>query len=293
MQHWNEIRTAACVARMGTVSAAANALNVHRATITRHIDTLEGALGGKLFQRNRRGFLPTDLGRRLLQIAEASDEQFDHLFRHAKSQTDIIEGDLVITSIAQMAEYLLPVIVAFGRRYPAVKTHFLATQDLARLEYGEAHVALRVGVKPQDPDNVVRAAGVMRMGLYADQSYAGAYGLPEGVKGLAGHRFIGSNAADPRAPFLQWLARNTTPEDIVYSSNDLPSHEAAVIAGAGIGFVPEFTAQNHPGLIEVLPHHDEWDVHLWLVTHIDLSRTPKVRAFLDLVKEPAAGWRFG
>jgi len=292
MQHWNEIRTAATVARLGTVSAAADAINVHRATITRHIDTLEGVLGAKLFQRSRRGFLPTDLGRRLLRIAEASEEQFDQLFLHAKRQAEVIEGDLAITSIGQMAEHLIPVIAEFGRRYPRVKTRFLASQDLAKLEYGEAHVALRVGSKPQNPDNVVRAAGTMRMGLYAHRSYAAQYGLPDNDGELAGHRFVGSDAADPRAPFLKWMAENVPPQDIVLASSDIPSHTPAVLAGVGIGFLPHYLAADHPELVEVLPPRAEWDVQLWLVTHVDLTRTPKVRAFLDLMNAPAAGWRF-
>ncbi len=292
MQHWNEIRTAATVARVGTVSAAADAINVHRATITRHIDTLEGVLGAKLFQRSRRGFLPTDLGRRLLRIAEASEEQFDQLFLHAKSPAEVIEGDLVITSIAQMAEHLFPVIAEFGRRYPLVKAHFLASQDLAKLEYGEAHVALRVGAKPQDPDNVVRDVGTMHVGLYAHQSYIAEYGLPDGAAGLAGHRFIGSDAANPRAPFMKWMAHHIPAQDIVLASNDIPSHTHAVLAGAGIGFLPQYLAADYPELVEVLPPRTEWDVQLWLVTHVDLNRTPKVRAFLDAMADPAAKWRF-
>lgn len=292
MQQWNEIRTAATVARLGTVSAAADAINVHRATITRHIDTLEGALGAKLFQRSRRGFLPTDLGRRLLRIAEASEEQFDQLLLHARSQAEVIEGDLVIASIAQMAEHLFPVIAEIGRRYPLVKTHFLASQDLARLEYGEAHVALRVGTRPQDPDNVVRAAGTMRMGLYAHRAYTAQYGLPGGEAELAGHRFVGSDAANPRAPFMKWMVQHIPPQDIVLASSDIPSHTPAVLAGVGIGFVPQYLAADHPELVEVLPPRTEWDVPLWLVTHVDLNRTPKVRAFLDLMADPAAGWRF-
>ncbi len=292
MYHWNEIRTAAAVARTGTVSAAAQELGVHRATVTRHIDTLEGALSGKLFQRNRRGFLPTDLGQRLLQIADASDEQFEQLFRYAKRQGDVIEGDLLITSLAQMAEHLLPAIAEFGRQHPAVRTHFLASQDLARLEYGEAHVALRAGPKPQDPDNIVRSAGVMRVGLYAHRDYIAAHGKPDSETELAGHRLIGSDAPDPRAPFLRWMASHIPARDLVLVTNDVPTQAAAVQAGIGIGFLPEYAAQEDANLVEILPPRPEWNTHLWLVTHVDLSRTPKVRAFLDLMKSPRALWRF-
>ena len=51
MDNWDEIRTAFQVARLGTVSGAAEVLGVHHATVIRHIDAIEGRLGVKLFQR--------------------------------------------------------------------------------------------------------------------------------------------------------------------------------------------------------------------------------------------------
>ena len=59
---WAEIGSAREVVRHSTVSGAANALGLHRATVTRYIDTLEAKLGGKLFLRHARGYLPTELG---------------------------------------------------------------------------------------------------------------------------------------------------------------------------------------------------------------------------------------
>ena len=60
MENWDEVRTAYQVARLGTVSGAAEVLGVHHATVIRHIDALEGRLGVKLFQRHARGYTATD-----------------------------------------------------------------------------------------------------------------------------------------------------------------------------------------------------------------------------------------
>ena len=65
MDNWDEIRTAYHVARLGTVSGAAEALGVHHATVIRHIDALEGRLGVKLFQRHARGYTATEAGARI------------------------------------------------------------------------------------------------------------------------------------------------------------------------------------------------------------------------------------
>ena len=55
MDNWDEVKTALHVARVGTVSGAAEVLGVHHATVIRHIDALEERLGVKLFQRHPRG----------------------------------------------------------------------------------------------------------------------------------------------------------------------------------------------------------------------------------------------
>ena len=72
---WTEVRSAYMVAKLGTVSAAADALGVHRATILRHIDALEAELGSKLFQRHQRGYTPTDVGRELLEVGSCADDE--------------------------------------------------------------------------------------------------------------------------------------------------------------------------------------------------------------------------
>jgi DNA-binding transcriptional LysR family regulator len=133
MQHWTEIRTAARVARLGTVSAAAESLGVHRATINRHVDTLEAAIGGKLFQRHAKGFTPTDLGRELLRIADTADEQFEELHRKAQGQGDALRGDFIVTSIATYAPTLMPILRAFGDKHPGLTIRFMVSDSLLRL----------------------------------------------------------------------------------------------------------------------------------------------------------------
>ena len=66
MDNWDEMRTAFQVARLGTVSGAAEVLGVHHATVIRHIDALEGRLGIKLFQRLTREVVLTAEGAQLL-----------------------------------------------------------------------------------------------------------------------------------------------------------------------------------------------------------------------------------
>ncbi|MEZ5798746.1 MAG: LysR family transcriptional regulator [Paracoccaceae bacterium] len=290
MQNWDEVRTAYQVARLGTVSGAAEALGVHHATVIRHIDALEGRLGVKLFQRHARGYTPTEAGRDLMVIAQAANEQFTQLANRIKGHGETVQGELIVTSIAGISDLLVPVMTGFRGKFPDVTLRFLTDMRLFRLDYGEAHVAIRAGAAPEEPDNVVQPLVRLRTGLYAAKSYLEAHGMPAGEGGFAGHRFIGADTVVNRAPFYRWLTERVAPEAVVFRSTEPAAMEAALCGGAGIGFLAAYRAQRHAELVEVLPPRPEWDSPLWIVTHVDLHRTRKVQAFLGHLKEVAKTW---
>jgi DNA-binding transcriptional LysR family regulator len=290
MDNWDEIRTAYHVARAGTVSGAADALGVHHATVIRHVDALESRLGVKLFQRHARGYTPTEAGQDLLRVAQTTDDQFAQLASRIRGRGNDVSGELVVTSLAMFAPLLAPVLTDFQRAHRHVILRYLTGTRLFRLEYGEAHVAVRAGPPPQEPDNVVQPFFHQRAGLYAARAYAEAHGLPENLDTLGGHRFVGPDSPEPRAPTERWLRQTVPAEQIVFRSPDPRAQEDAVLAGAGIGFLAPWTAAAHPDLVEVAPPREEWGAPIWLVTHVDLHRSSKVQALLKALKDAARDW---
>jgi DNA-binding transcriptional LysR family regulator len=288
--NWDEIRTAFHVARLGTVSGAAEALGVHHATVIRHIDALEKRLGTKLFQRHARGYTPTEAGRDLQAVALATEDRFSQLAGRIRGQVDTVTGELLVTSIVGVAPLVAPVFVSFQAAHPGVRVRFMADTRLFRLDYGEAHVALRAGDIPQEPDNVVQPLAMLRAGLYAARAYVRAHGTPTGEADLARHRFVTTSGDALRAPFHRWLRERVSDEAFCFVASDSSTMAAAIRAGAGIGFLTVHEAQNDPDLIEIMPSRPEWEVQLWLVTHVDLHRTPKVQAFVAHIKHAAKGW---
>ena len=121
MDNWDEVRTAFQVARMGTVSGAAEVLGVHHATVIRHIDALERRLGVKLFQRHARGYTATEAGADLLRVAQATEDQFNQLAGRLKGQGDEVSGELVVTSLGSLAPLLVPVLAEFQQRHAGRK----------------------------------------------------------------------------------------------------------------------------------------------------------------------------
>lgn len=285
MDNWDEIRTAFQVARRGTVSGAAEELGVHHATVIRHIDALEQRLGVKLFQRHARGYTATEAGQDLLQVAQATDDQFTQLAGRIKGQGEGVSGDLVITSVDLLSQWLTPVMVAFQDLYPEVRIRYRSGVRVFRLEYGEAHVAIRAGNMPEEPDNVVQPLMAQRMSLVASAAYIARHGLPDGMDDLRNHRFVTSDDDTSRAPFERWLRGQVSDECLGYRATDQRNMQDAVMAGAGIGFVLSQQCTAESGLTEVIPSMDAWTAPLWLVTHVDLHRTTKVQAFLRFLKD--------
>ena len=290
MDHWDEVRTAYQVARLGTVSGAADVLGVHHATVIRHIDALETRLGVKLFQRHARGYTPTEAGQDLLQVAKMTDDQFSQLASRIKGQGKGITGELVITSLASLSALLTPILADFQRENPEIVMRYLTGDRLFRLEYGEAHVAIRAGAAPQQPDNVVQPFVSQHVCLVAAQSYIDRHGAPKDDSELNDHYFVGHDDLDSRAPFFRWLMDHVDHSRIRYRTMDNRSMRDAILAGAGLGFLPRSEIPLMPGVKMIMPSREEWSSQLWLVTHVDLHRTAKVQAFLSYLKEHSKSW---
>ncbi|WP_102226311.1 LysR family transcriptional regulator [Acidimangrovimonas sediminis] len=285
--NWDEIRTAYQVARVGTVSGAAEVLGVHHATVIRHIDALEAKLGTKLFQRHPRGYTPTEAGQQLLSVGKATEDQFAQLASRITGAGEEVTGELVVTSLPGLATLAIAAMKIVLQQHPGLRLRFLTDQRVFRLEYGEAHVAIRGGTRPTEPDNVVQSLGQQRSALYASHDYLAAFGTPKDQSEFAGHRFIGSENRDSRAPYLLWLAAHVPEEQVVMRANGYESRYMALVEGLGMGFLPTRQAEADPRLVQVMPPREEWMGELWLVTHVDLHRTTKVQTFVAALKEAA------
>lgn len=219
MKYWMELRTALMLARLGTVSAAADALGVHRATVNRHVETLEGAFGAPLFQRHARGYALTDAGHDMLEVADRADEMFGDLAGRARGKAGQLSGSLIVTALAGVAPLVMPAIRDFHLAHPQIALEFGAGAQLARLEHGEAHVAIRAGAKPEMPDYVVTLFGRLRFGLHTAQAYVDRAGHPDPGR-LDEHRFVGSAAVPRPVPNADWMKANVPPDALALHTTD-------------------------------------------------------------------------
>ena len=104
-ESWDDIRAALAVARSGTVSGAAQLLDVHHATVIRRIDALEARLGAKLFQRHARGYALTEAGHLLLDAGSAVEARLAQMAARISGTGERIEGEIRVTSGEQPMKF--------------------------------------------------------------------------------------------------------------------------------------------------------------------------------------------
>lgn len=285
MNHWQEIYTAYQVAQYGTVSKTAEVLEVHRATVIRHVDTLEKVLGTKLFHRHSRGYTLTEAGDYFLSVAMTADEQFARLKVHLLN--DELSGEFIITSLDFIAPYVLPAVTQFRKQNPKVKVRYLTGTSLFKLEHAQAHIAIRTGTQPQTDDYIVKPFFDLPIKLYASAEYVAQYGYANSDN-IDQHQFVCLDGKHPKPPAHRWIRHNVAEQNIVFASNEIRVLNDAVIAGLGIGAMIADEAEKL-GLIAVAPDisanfTSDWQVNNWLVTHVDLHHSEKVQRFLRLLR---------
>lgn len=275
---WDDIRAALAVARSGTVSGAAEILGVHHATVIRRIDALEARLHARLFQRHSRGYTLTEAGHLLLEAASAAEARLAQMAARISGTSERIEGEILITSLSGLADLVMPRLARMMAGHPGLRLTYVTDPRLFRLDTGEAHVAIRAGARPTEPDYVASPMCKLPARLYAAQAYLDRHGP---VGDLAGHRFILSGTESNRAPHARWLAEQLPDAHVVMTSNDGEAKRAAIGCGMGLGWLMPWQDE---GLVEIMAL-PEWTSQLWLVTHVDLHRTPKVQAVIRALRE--------
>ncbi|MEL6103501.1 MAG: LysR family transcriptional regulator [Pseudomonadota bacterium] len=284
MDTWTEMHTAYCVAREGTVSKAAEVLGVHRATVNRHIETLEQQLGVRLFIRHRRGYHLTEAGQEFLNVAGRAHDILDDFAGRVRVQSSELSGEVIVTTLFPISNVLMPAFREFNRDHPKTRISLLADPALFKLEHAEAHIALRVGREPQNDDYVVQHFCELKFGLFGHDSYLARHGSPRDLTDLDQHHFVGNPQIGSNAPYESWLADHVPTDRVVFRTADALVIEQAIKNGLGLGFMPVARSVLGQDLYQIGASLEEWTVDVWLVTHVDLHRTEKVQAMLSCLK---------
>ena len=171
-------------AELGSFTAAANAMGLTPAAVSRGVGRLEERLGIKLFRRTTRSMSLTDDGRLYFEQCRAAITQIDDAEKNITGQQNEPRGLLRISAPSTYAHYrLLPRLADFRSRHPLIELDInIANRNIDFVEDGY-DVAIRLGTPP-DSRLIARKLEDARVGVYATPAYLKKHGQPTGLADL-------------------------------------------------------------------------------------------------------------
>jgi DNA-binding transcriptional LysR family regulator len=286
---WNPAQLAvlAKVVDLNGFSAAARALGVPKAAVSRAIADLERDFGMRMLERTTRRVGLTPAGRlvypharRLLDAAEAARVVVARL-------ADPASGPLrVIADPAYGRVLLAPLVPRFLERFPEIPLDVTMDADGPADEWD---VAVRTGL-PDSPGFAHRDLGTPPAVLCATPAYLASRGTPARPEDLRGHDLLTPDGGEPREYRLD-LSRGAQRAEVRVAPklavNDPVVLHASTAAGLGIGLLPEFLCRQGLAtgrLKAVLPG---WTLPAAFTLHAvyreALQADPRVQRFVDFM----------
>jgi DNA-binding transcriptional LysR family regulator len=275
---WSDVRIFLAVVREGSTLAASRKLGIAQPTVARRIEALEHEVGLILFERDTRGFRPTEGARSLLPLAEGIEAAAANFAERAGDLTR--PRPIRITAYsANFSPNVTRIFAECSALHPGIEFEFLPGVKILNLAKGEADIALRITWNDPDPNLICRKISTARFALYGSRGYAEARGLPDSSGDLRGHRFVSFQRKDVAPKFHAWLLQYVLPEQIVMCCSEIDLAQAAIRSGHGLGIMNVRLAEADEGLIRCFDPPEELSAqHLMLIAP-EAYRRPEVRAF--------------
>lgn len=270
---WTDLQFMVELARHANLSAAARALGVTHATVSRRIASVERDIGQPLFVRNSGRYVTTPLGEQIVALASQMEEPALRVKRALVGLLPEIAGPVRITATEMVAsELVAPALAQLRSRYPALDVDLIVTGQNLSLARRDADIALRLG-EPAEGQLVRRKLGRIAYYLYGARRYL------EGRK-PDDWGYIGYCNVPPELPEVKEFERTHGNSRVVMRTNLVGARLAAVVNGIGIGLLPKLVVRDDMDLI-CLDSKPAVQRELWLIVHSDMQRVPRVRRCMD------------
>jgi DNA-binding transcriptional LysR family regulator len=286
MFDWNDIKYFLAVARCGSTLAAAKSLDVNQSTVHRRIQELETELACELMTRHPTGYRLTELGEYIRAYAERLEAAATDFERAVSAQSSETRGTVKVTCPEALGARLIGarLIDKFNARYPDVRIEFVMSDKIIELGTGEADIAIRAK-RPVETTLVGRKIADSPWAVYASRSYVARHGSINDPTQIDGHSVVMFSGALSDHHAARWIKSVAPNAHVAARANSLAALLPSVRSGAGIAPMPTIVGENERDFVRVLDLGPEMATPFYLLTHRDLRRTPRIRAFFDFIIE--------
>jgi LysR family transcriptional regulator, regulator for bpeEF and oprC len=301
------IQAFAKVVQTGSFTRAAEALQTHKAHLSRVVSQLERELGARLLERSTRSLSLTEVGREFHERSlplECPMSLQDPNVVNARATVILAAVEDARQAVAQSqgaprGTLRLTCGVEFGMlavsgwinrylaQYPQMKVEADITGRIVDVVHEGFDLAIRVGTLP-DSTLTARRLGTLTYGLYAAPAYLQRCGTPQAPADLTQHDvLVFTPGSGPRTWRLerQGDTHRVDLQQARFRAGNGFAVRDACVAGLGIALLPRLVADPllpQAGLRQVLADWSSPEVPVSAVFASARFLAPKVRAFIEL-----------
>lgn len=283
MFDWNDLRFFLELHRSGRLLLTARRLKTTHATVARHIDAIEKAVGCQLFVQQAQGYTLTPAGQALLKHAEAmenvallaQEELTQTISPLGKVRIGVTEG----LGVMFIASRLGPLV----ERYPGLQVELVAVPRFVSIINHEADISILLE-KPSIDQLIVRELTPYRLSLYASSQYLARMPKINSRDSLNDHKWIGYVDDLLFTQELSMLTYFCSNPQVVFTSTSVIAQQQAAQSGLGLAVLPRYIGEPDSLLRSVLPELNI-ERHYWICTRRDLHRSVRLRIVWDYLRE--------
>lgn len=273
----------------GNLSQAARKLKMTRANVSYHLTQLEKSLGVQLVRRTTRRVEPTEVGLRLYEHGRSIRNELAAAQETITSLGQELQGRVGISVPSGYGEMVMGRwLIEFKQLYPRIVLDVLFENRADHLR-DEVDIAIRVIQEP--PLSVIaRSLGSVHYVACASRSYAERHGLPATLYELRNSPLItaGVTGRQLRLAAYQGTERQEMLLEPTLISEHFPFLRQGILAGLGVGLVPDYVVQDKIASGEVLTTLHEYRLsifgtHLYLLYLPNRHQTRAVRTCIDFL----------
>jgi len=291
MDSFREIELFVRVADAGSISKAAEQLDLSVSAASRHLIALETRLGVRLVQRTTRQLSLTEIGAEFYRRSKSV--LADMREAEAVARDAVVKPSGVLRVTASLSFCLLhiePLLPEFTKRYPEISVDIVAANRYLDVMENNVDVAIRTRQFEADNNLTIRRLAETRRVLAASPAYLEKYGTPKVPMDLIKHKLlIYDYAVNPtELPFRQRGEAATVNVRPFISTNDGQILIKSALHDMGILVQPKYIVYDYLTRGELVSVLDDWDLPRLTMNIAFQTRRhmpAKVRLFIDALAQ--------
>ncbi|GJH08142.1 MULTISPECIES: LysR family transcriptional regulator [Caballeronia] len=291
MDQFKELQLFVEVAESGSISRAAESVDLSISAASRYLISLEARLGVQLVRRTTRNLYLTEAGAEFHRRCKSILSDLGEAEAVIKEAVVRPSGVLRVTaSLSFCMLHIAPMLPEFTARYPDIAVDVVAANRYYDIIENGIDVAIRTKVLEPDSNITIRRLASTRRILAASPGYIEANGRPRFPTELVKHRLLNYQLADN----ARELSFTRGGENVVVKvkplveSNDGQILRVAALDNMGILVQPKYIVYDDLKAGRLIPVLDDWDLPRLTMNIAFQTRAHlpvKVRLFIDALLE--------